>query len=94
MTLRLECGFALKRVRDMIRTSIQLKKVVAERTDPLAVELAVKLSYASCIRAEEAKYHRDCIQRFLSGVTVIAGPINYKHFISSKNDRFNHFCDW
>ena len=35
-----------------------LKKVVAKRTDPLAVELAAKLSYASCICAEEAKYHR------------------------------------
>ena len=71
-----------------------LKKVVPERTDLLAVELAAKLSYASCIRPEEAKYHRDCMQRFLSGVTVIPGPVNYKHFASSKNDRFNNFCDW
>ena len=63
-----------------------LKKMIPERTDLLAVELAAKLSYASCIRAEKAKYHRDCMQRFLSGVTVIPGPVNYKHFASSKND--------
>ena len=60
----------------------------------LAVELAAKLSYASCIRAEEAKYHRDCIGRFLSSVTVIPGPVYYKHFASSKNDGFNNLCDW
>ena len=72
-----------------------LKKVVAERTDPLAVESAAKLSYTSCIHAEEVKYHRDCRQRFLSHVTVIPGPISYKHFVvSSKNDEFNNFCDW
>ena len=33
----------------------RLKKAVAGRTVPLAVELAAKLSYASCIHAEEAK---------------------------------------
>ena len=71
-----------------------LKYVVAEGTDPLAVELAAKLSYASCIRAEEAKYRRDCMKRFLSGVTVYQGPVNYKHFASSKKDGFNNFCDW
>ena len=47
-----------------------LKKMVAERIDPLAVELVVKLSYTSCIRAEEAKYHRSCMKRFLSSVMV------------------------
>ena len=71
-----------------------LKKVVAERTDPLAVKLAAKLSYASCIHAEEVKYHRDCMQWFLSGVTAIPGPVNYKHIASSKNNGFNNFCDW
>ena len=54
--------------------------MTATRTDPLAVEFAAKLSYAACIRAEEAKYHRNDMQRFLSGVTVIPGPINYKYF--------------
>ena len=71
-----------------------LKKVVAEGTDPLAVELAAKLSYASCIRAEETKYHRGCMQQFLSSVTIILGQINYKHFVSSKNDELSNFCDW
>ena len=71
-----------------------LKKVVAERIDLLAVELAAKLSYTSCICAEVEKYYRDCMQRFLSGVTVIQGPIKYNHFVSSKNDELNNFCDW
>ena len=35
---------------------VTLKKVAAKRTDPLVVELAAKLSYATCIRAEEVKY--------------------------------------
>ena len=34
------------------------------------------------------------IQRFLSGDTVIPDSINYKHFISSKNDGFINFCSW
>ena len=54
--------------------------MTAKRTDPLAIELAAKLCYATCIRAEEAKYHRDGMQRFLSNVMVFSGPINYKHF--------------
>ena len=71
-----------------------LKKVVLERTDPLAVEVAAKLSYAPCLRAYEAKYHRDCMQRFLSGVSVCTDTVNYKHVDTSKNERFNRFCDW
>ena len=70
-----------------------LRKVVARRTDPLGVELAAKLSYASSIRAEEAKYHKGCIQRFLRGVMVVPGPINYKHPVDSKDDGFNIFCN-
>ena len=35
-----------------------LKNMFAETTDPLAVELAKKLSYTSCLRGEEVKYHR------------------------------------
>ena len=34
------------------------------------------------------------MQRFISGVTVVPGPDNYKYFPSSKNDGFNNFCDW
>ena len=71
-----------------------LKKVVTERTDPLTVEFSVKLSYFSCICVEEEKYHRDCMQQLLSIVTVISGPISYKHLISSNNYVFNNFCDW
>ena len=25
---------------------------------------------------------------------VISGSINYKHFVSSKNDGLNNFCNW
>ena len=56
-----------------------LKTVAAERTYSLAVKLTAKLSYASCIYPEEAKYHRDCMQWFRSGATVIPSPIKYKH---------------
>ena len=56
--------------------------------------LTANLSYASCIRAEEVKQHKDCKQHFQSGVTVLVGPINNKHFVNSKNDGFNNFSDW
>ena len=56
-----------------------LKTVAAEGTYSLAVKLATKLSYGSCICPEEAKYHRDCMQWFRSGATVIPSPIKYKH---------------
>lgn len=65
-----------------------LKKVILERIDPLAVELAAKLS---CMHDEDAKYPRDSMQQFLSGTIVIPGPMNYKHFISLKNDEFTIF---
>ena len=65
--------------------------MVAKRTDPLAVDLSTNLFYASCICAEEEKYHRDYMQQFLSGFMVIAGPISYKHLIISKNYGFNNF---
>ena len=71
-----------------------LKKVLLERTDPLGVEVAAKLSYAPCLRAYEAKYHRDFMQRFLSGVSVCTDTVYYKHVDTSKNERCNRFCDW
>ena len=36
-----------------------LKKNVAERTDPLAVDLSTKLFYDSCICAEEEKVSQE-----------------------------------
>ena len=36
---------------------IARNKVVPERTDPLAVTLSAKLSYSSCVCAEEEEYH-------------------------------------
>ena len=69
-----------------------LRQVVrGARNDALALEVTAKLEYASCIRAEEAKYHRDCMQRFLSGVTVIPDPIIHIHVNKSKNDGFSNF---
>ena len=49
-----------------------LNNLVAERTtNGLTVELSVKLSYASCMCAQEENSHRDFTQQFLTGVTVI-----------------------
>ena len=71
-----------------------LRDTVSQRSDPLAVEVAAKVSYASCIRAEEAKYHRDCMQRFLSGRTVTGPKFTHQHIHHEKHDAFNSFCDW
>ena len=32
--------------------------------------------------------------RFLSSAMLVADPVNYKHFFSSKIDGFKNFCDW
>ena len=55
---------------------IARNKVVPERTDPLAVKLSAKLSYSSCVCAEEEEYHWNCTQRFLSNSTLVPGPMN------------------
>ena len=55
-----------------------LKKVVAERTDPLPVELAAKLSNVSCICAEGAKYISTVCNDFwvLSRLFTVESTIN------------------
>ena len=71
-----------------------LSGIVAKRTDQLAVEVAAKLAYAGCIRAEEAKYHRDCMQRFLNGKEVFPTQTSNRHFDRAKSDGFEKFCNW
>ena len=61
-----------------------LKKEVAERADSLAVELAAKLSYASCICAKGAKYHRDCRSRLFqvkSTIITLSVPVDLTTFV-------------
>ena len=62
--------------------------------DSLSVEIASKLSYATCLRAYEAKYHADCMQRFLSGVSISDCKVNLRNFNEAKNKTFDRFCDW
>ena len=70
------------------------KNLVAERTaNGFTVEVSVKWSYASFIRAEEEKCHKDFIQQFLTGVTVIPQS-TVSTWLVKKKGRFNNFCDW
>ena len=71
-----------------------LEQFCQGKTDPLPVEVASKLSYATCLRAYEAKYHADCMQRFLSGVSISDCEVNLRNFNESKNKIFDKFCDW
>ena len=71
-----------------------LDNVCKGRTDALSVEVAAKISYAGCLRALEAKYHRDCMQRFLSAVSIAEAKTNQRNFSESKNVAFEKFCEW
>ena len=75
-----------------------LKMHCKGKTDALSTEVNARIEYASCIRSEEAKYHRDCVQRFLSGRQVRdrnEEDISIRRNIcESKNDIFQQFCEW
>ena len=62
-----------------------LKTYCEEKTDPLSLEVSSKIQYAKCLRAEEAKYHGDCMQRFLSGRSVRESKVNRRNFQEAKN---------
>ena len=63
------------------------KNLVAERTaNGFTVEVSVKWSYASFIRAEEEKCHKDFIQQFLTGVTVIPQSTVSKWLVKKRVD--------
>ena len=44
-----------------------LKTFCEGKIDPRSLDVPSKIQYTKCLRAEEAKYHRDCMQCFLSG---------------------------
>ena len=71
-----------------------LRNIGSERKDPLSIEIIGKLNYASCIRSSDAKYHRDCMQRYMSNVSVCTKRKNYKNLNESKNTVFDSFCNW
>ena len=70
-----------------------LRKICEGKTDPLSLEVS-KLQYAKCLRAEEAKCHRDCMQRFTSGRAVKETRFNRRNFQEGKNTAFEKFCIW
>ena len=56
--------------------------------------MGAKIEYASCLRAEEAKYHRYCMQRFLNGKPLVESFINKRNLNEDKNRLFEEFCKW
>ena len=62
-----------------------LKTFCEGKTDPLSLEVSSKIQYAKCPQAEEAKYHRNCMQRFLSGRSVGESNFNTRNFLKAKN---------
>ena len=71
-----------------------LKTFCEGKTDPLSLEVSSNIQYAKCLRAEEAKYHRDFMQRFLSGRSVRESKVNRQNFQEAKNTLFERFCEW
>ena len=43
------------------------------------------IQYAKCPQAQEAKYNRDCMQRFLSGRSVRESNFSRRNFLEAKN---------
>ena len=73
-----------------------LKAHCKGKSDALSVEVAARIEYASCIRAEEAKYHRHCMQSFLSGsgASLDIDTETKSNISVSKNETFEQFCEW
>ena len=58
------------------------------------MEIKAKLSYSHCLRADEAKYHAACMQRFLSGISISSTKVNTRNFDTRKDGAFQKFCEW
>ena len=71
-----------------------LKTFCEGKADPLSLEVSSKIQYAKCLQAEEANYHRDCMQHFLSGRSVRESKVNRRNFQEAKNTLFERFCEW
>ena len=61
-----------------------LKTFCEGKTDPLSLEVSSNIQYAKCLRAEEAKYHGDCMQRVLSGRSVRESNVIRRNFQEAK----------
>ena len=71
-----------------------LKKFRVGKTNPLSLEISSKIQYPKYLQAEEAKYHRNCMQRFLSGRSVRESKVNRQNFQEAKNMLFERFSEW
>ena len=71
-----------------------LKTFCEGKTNSLPLEVSSKIQYANCLRAEEPKYHHDCMQRFLSGRSVGESQVNRQNFQEANNMLFERFREW
>ena len=71
------------------------------RNDTVAVNVKARILFAGDIRAVEAKYHRSCMQAFMSGRNISTSvdceeyPRRNIRNINELNDEaFSHLCEW
>ena len=74
-----------RRGNKKMQASQDIKTFCEGKTDPLSLEVSSKIQYAKCPQAEEAKYHRDCMQRLLSGRSVGESNFDRRNFLEAKN---------
>ena len=75
-----------------------LMKACEDRQDVHAINVKARIVFAGDLRAVEAKYHRVCMQSFLSekNISHSGGVLeaNVRNLNSLNDDAFSHLCGW
>lgn len=66
-----------------------------KRLDESAIAVKSRVMYAQDIIAVDAKYHRTCMQKFLSGRSILdMKEENMRNFHAEQDDAFSQLCLW
>ena len=68
-----------------MQASQDIKNILRGEGWSTSSEASSKIQYGKCFWAEEAKDHRDCMQRFLSRRSVRESKVNRQKFQEAKN---------
>ena len=74
-----------------------LERICDQRQDNTAVNLKARIAFAGDLRAVEAKYHRKCMQSFMTSkcaANVEMTQVNTRNLDSLNDDAFSELCQW
>ena len=88
--------FVSKEKKSLLQES--LLEVCEKRQDLQAINVKARVLFAGDLRAVEAKYHRACMQAFMSSRNIASSSTipnrNIRNLNELNNDAFNQLCDW